>query len=82
MNLAKVGDVVIYTGIVKSIIYGDTKDLLDEFFEPGRRYLVEEVGIADNGVHFYKFKNFANPYPCESFVKEGKESLSFIYGLR
>jgi len=81
-SIANIGDTVVYTGIIKSVINKNTKNLLRTFFKPGQECIVQDIGTTEQGVYFYRFEDYANQYPCESFTKSKKEILSILYGLK
>lgn len=80
-SLAQVGDIVIYTGDTSHSIDRETVELLKTFFVPEREYEVREVGSID-GYNYYKFKRYTNIYPCDSFIKKGKEYIKLLYNLK
>jgi len=78
----KVGETVIYTGVIKSLINNYTESLLKTFFYIGKECKVTEIGITSSGVRFYRFEKHVNLYPCESFSKSGRLIMSIKYDLR
>lgn len=82
-SIAKIGDVVIYTGDTSHVCKGDaiTKCLMSKRLEPGASYIVENYTdyMKSGNIHY----NICGIwYPNKSFVKRYREYTELKYGFK